>query len=212
AGHSVHAVTRTAMRSDELTQAEIQPIVANLLGDSQILVPQGVRTVLFAVGYDRSSSHSIHDVYVHVLAKAISSVPESIERFIYISSTGVYGNASGNEVDELSPCNPQRPGGKASLAAEQLLQSSRFASRAIILRLAGLYGPGRIPRAADLLAGRPIDAPAHGWLNLVHAEDAARIVLLAEDHASPPQTYVVSAGHPVQRGENNAELPPLLNA
>jgi nucleoside-diphosphate-sugar epimerase len=212
AGHSVHAVTRSALRSDELTQAGIQPIVANPLGDSQIHVPQGVRTVLFAVGYDRSSSRSIHDVYVHVLARAISSVPDSVERFIYISSTGVYGNASGDEVDELSPCNPQRPGGKASLAAEQLLQSSRFASRAIILRLAGLYGPGRIPRAADLLAGRPIDAPAHGWLNLIHVEDAARVVLLAEDHASPPKTYVVSDGHPVQRGEYYAELARLLNA
>src|SRR4029078_1529771 len=124
----------------------------------------------------------------------------------------VFGSAWGTEVDDRAPCNPQRPGGKASLAAEQLLQSSRFASRAIILRLARRYGPGRIPRAADLLAGRPIDAPAHGWLNLVHAEDAARIVLLAEDHASPPQTYVVSDGHPVQRCEYYAELRRLLSA
>jgi nucleoside-diphosphate-sugar epimerase len=80
------------------------------------------------------------------------------------------------------------------------------------LRLAGLYGPGRIPRSSDLVAGRPIDAPAHGWLNLIHVDDAARIVLLAEERASPPRTYVVSDGAPVPRAEYYAELARLLNA
>jgi nucleoside-diphosphate-sugar epimerase len=98
------------------------------------------------------------------------------------------------------------------LAGEQVLQSSRFSSKAIILRMAGIYGPGRIPRSADLVAGRPIDVPEHGWLNLIHVDDAARIVLLAEQRALPPQTYVVSDGHPVQRADYYRELARLLNA
>src|SRR5439155_2367302 len=105
-----------------------------------------------------------------------------------------------------------REGEKASLAAEQLLHNSPFAPKAIVLRLAGLYGPGRIPRAAEIKAGQPIAAPARGWLNLIHVEDAARIVLLAEERASPPRTYVVSDGVPVQRAEYYAELARLLNA
>src|SRR5437870_9959304 len=144
AGHTVFAVTRSTSRATELAAARIEPLVGDLIDESQIPVPQGVETVLFAVGYDRLTDRSIRDVYVGGIAHAIRSSPDSVDRFIYISSTGVYGHAAGDEVDELSPCEPTREGGKASLAAEQLLQASRFASKAIILRLAGLYGPGRI--------------------------------------------------------------------
>src|SRR5262249_48518216 len=59
---------------------------------------------------------------------------------------------------------------------------------------------------------RPIDAPARGWLNLIHVDDAARVVLLAEEHATPPKTFVVSDGVPVQRAEYYTELARLLNA
>jgi len=211
-GQVVFAVTRSQGHAAELMAAGVEPIVGNLLADAQIAVPQGVQTVLFAVGYDRSGGDSIEDVYVGGLSRAIRSLPNSIERFIYISSTGVYGEVGGNEVDEQSPYEPTRAGGKACLAAEKLLQGSRLASKAIILRMAGIYGPGRIPRSADLLAGRPIDAPQHGWLNLIHVDDAARIVLLAEQRAAPPQSYVVSDGHPVQRADYYRELACLLSA
>lgn len=212
AGHRVFAVTRSTDRVAELLASGIEPMVGNLLEAPQITVPQEVRTVLFAVGYDRSTQASIRDVYAIAMTRAIDLLPESIERLIYISSTGVYGNVAGDEVDEQSPCMPTRDGGKASLAAEHVLQSGRFAARSIILRLAGIYGPGRIPRSGDLLAGRPIDAPARGWLNLIHVDDAARIVLLVEERASPPQIYVVSDGHPVQRADYYRELARLVSA
>jgi nucleoside-diphosphate-sugar epimerase len=212
AGHRVFAVTRSKARASELAAAGIEPIVGDLLGDAQIRVPQGVRTVLFAVGYDRSSNVPIDNVYVGGLSRAIRSLSDSVERLIYISSTGVYGQVSGDEVDEHSPCQPMRAGGKACLAAEDLLRCSRFAAKAIVLRMAGIYGPSRIPRSADLLAGRPIDAPAHGWLNLIHVDDAARIVLLAEQRALRPRTYVVSDGHPVKRSEYYNELARLFDS
>jgi nucleoside-diphosphate-sugar epimerase len=136
----------------------------------------------------------------------------SVERFIYVSSTGVYGKVTGAEVDETSPCQPTREGGRACLAAEELLWASPFAERTIILRLAGLYGPERIPRSNGLLAGLPIDAPSTGWLNLIHVEDAARIVVLAVQKAQPPKLYVVSDGNPVIRGDYYGELARLLGA
>lgn len=49
----------------------------------------------------------------------------------------------------------------------------------MVLRLAGIYGPGRLPRIADVLAGRPIASPAAGHLNLIHVHDAARASLAA---------------------------------
>ena len=212
AGEAVFAVTRSAERALELEAAGIGPIVGDLMGESQIRLPQGVRTVLFAVGHGRDSRYSIRDLYVGGLTTALNWTPDSAERFLYVSSTGVYGQVTGQEVDEETVCQPTREGGKSCLEAERLLQGSRFGSRSIVLRLAGLYGPGRIPRAADLVAGQAIDAPAQGWLNLIHVDDAARIVVLAEERAKPPRTYVVSDGQPVLRAEYYAELARLLGA
>lgn len=212
AGEAVYAVTRTHERAAELAALGIRPIVGDVAGPSQLVLPSDVTTVLFAVGYERSSPHKIHDVYSGGIARAIDSLPMSIERFLYISSTGVYGQVAGSEVDENSPCQPAREGGQACLAAEDTLRASRLADRAIVLRLAGIYGPGRIPRSSDLLAGKPIDAPAAGWLNLIHVDDAAAIVLLAERDAPLPSLYVVSDGQPVIRGDYYRELSRLLGA
>ena len=212
AGDEVYVVTRSAQRAATFAAAGLKPIVADLATSTELPIPQGVRTVLFAVGYDRTSSQSIQEVYVGGLGRSIAALPRSIQRFIYISSTGVYGHVTGNEVDESSPCEPTREGGRACLAAEGLLHSSRLADMSIILRLAGIYGPGRIPRSQDLLAGKPIDAPASGWLNLIHVEDAAQIVLLAEQQVQPPKLYVVSDGQPVIRGDYYRELARLLGA
>ncbi len=212
AGETVFAVTRSVERAGQLAAAGIEPIVGNLLEDRQIPLPQQVQTVLFSVGMDRTSAQPIHEVYAGGLRNALAWMPANVQRFLYISSTGVYGQVTGSEVDELSPCHPSRAGGQACLAAEQLLESSPLGPRAIVLRLAGIYGPGRIPRSADLLAGRPIDAPAQGWLNLIHADDAARIVLVAEESAATPRTYVVSDGAPVLRADYYSELARLLGA
>jgi nucleoside-diphosphate-sugar epimerase len=49
-------------------------------------------------------------------------------------------------------------------------------------------------------------------LNLIHVEDAAQVVLAAEERAAPPRKYVVSDGHPVERSEYYTELARLLGA
>jgi nucleoside-diphosphate-sugar epimerase len=132
---------------------------------------------------------------------------------IYISTTGVYGDSAGDWADEDSPCEPTRPGGKASLVAEEALRRHRLGARGIVLRLAGIYGPGRIPNQAPLLAGEPLAVPTAGFLNLIHVADAAATVLAAATvEAELPRTYLISDGHPVRRGEYYAELARLLRA
>jgi nucleoside-diphosphate-sugar epimerase len=212
AGEEVLAVTRSPGRAAELSAGGLRPIVADVASGAALNLPPEISTVLWAVGYDRSAGRSIQEVYVSGLSSGLGRLPPTVQRFIYISSTGVYGDATGSEVDEQTPCRPTREGGKACLAAEELLRASPLAGRTIILRLAGIYGPGRIPRSGDLLAGKPIDAPSAGWLNLIHVDDAARIVLLAEQRAALPGLYVVSDGQPVVRGEYYRELARLLGA
>ncbi|HEY6564245.1 MAG TPA: NAD-dependent epimerase/dehydratase family protein, partial [Pirellulaceae bacterium] len=146
------------------------------------------------------------------------ALPRTVTRVIYISTTGVYGPAGGEWVDETTPPNPQRDGGKASLAAEEILAAHPLGRRSIILRLAGIYGPDRIPYIDKLLAGESLAVPSAGWLNLIHVDDAAAIVVAIDQWASQnpitdgPVMFCVSDGHPVIRGDYYREVARLIGA
>jgi len=214
AGAPVHAVTRSAARADEFRAAGLLPVVADVTHPETLealasLPP--LDTVLYAVGFDRKAGPSMREVYVAGLQRVLERLPET-RRLIYISSTGVYGDQDGDWVDEDSPCRPDRENGKICLEAEALLRGSdRYRSRTTILRLAGIYGPGRIPNREALLAGRPLNVPLGGYLNLIHVDDGVRVVQEAE-RAEAGKLYVVSDGAPVPREEYYRELARLLNA
>ncbi len=212
---SVHTVTRSEAHSKEIQSLGIYPIVADVTNPSTLSNLPTIDTVLFAVGYDRTSDKTIDEVYVGGARNVLDALPKDTGRFIYISTTGVYGDAGGDWIDETTPPNPSRPGGKASLAAEELIRASSFADRAVILRLAGIYGPGRLPYLKQLQEGEAIAAPKAGYLNLIHVYDAARIVQLLSDpmrEISGPVTYCVSDGHPVVRSEYYREVARRLGA
>lgn len=210
-GARVVAVTRSRERAAAFANEGLTPVVADILQPDSLAKLPMAETVLFAVGHGRQADVSIERLYVAGLAYVLAALPRPPARFIYISSTGVYGQVDGDEVTEDSPCQPTREGGRACLAAEALLEQSALADRAIILRLAGIYGPGRIPRSADIRNGAPIAAPAEGYVNLIHVDDAAQIVL-AMEALSPPRKYLVSDGHSVRRAAYYGELARLLSA
>jgi len=194
------------------------PVVANILDKRSLSELPQVDTVLFAVGYDRSADAPIEEVYPTGLANVLDALPAATGRVIYISTTGVYGPADGEWVDEETPTAPQRDGGKASLAAEQILAAHPLGKNSVILRLAGIYGPNRVPYIDKLRAGEPLAVPSAGWLNLIHADDAATIVLASEKWAAAnpnsgaPEIFCVSDGQPVIRGEYYREVARLIGA
>jgi nucleoside-diphosphate-sugar epimerase len=175
-------------------------------------------TLLYAVGFDRNAGADIQSVYAGGLQNTLSGMPAEITRVIYISTTGVYGSAGGEWVDETTPPDPQREGGKASLAAERVLASHPLGRRSAILRLAGLYGPGRVPYLDKLRGGEPLPVPCEGWLNLIHVDDAARIVVAVDQWLAPrsrsdgPHVFCVSDGAPVVRNDYYAEVARLAKA
>ena len=210
AGETVYVVTRSSEHARRFRQQGFEPIVADVVRPATLVDLPSADTVLYAVGFDRAAGLSIHEVYVNGLAAVLDALPASTGRFIYISSTGVYGTAGGEWVDEQSPCQPNRDAGRACLAAEERLAAHPLGKRSAILRLAGLYGPGRIPRQRELLAGAPLPVPSDGYLNLIHVDDAVRVVLAVAGRAPTGQTYLVADGQPVGRREYYAELARLL--
>jgi len=239
-GHMVMAVTRSDSRAIELGAGGIFTVGAdvtrpatldclNLLPKcssmeriegpkriAPIIEANPIETALYSVGFDHTIGQSIHDVYALGLQNVLSALPSTVPRVIYISTTGVYGNSRDGEwVDELTPPDPQREGGRASLAAEQVLASHPIAKNSLILRLAGIYGPGRIPFLEKLRAGEPIPAASEGYLNLIHVDDAATVVTAAAQlppFDDGPRIYCVSDGHPAQRGDYYREVARRLGA
>jgi nucleoside-diphosphate-sugar epimerase len=212
AGDDVLIVTRSRERADAFERDGYGAIVADVTQRQTLDGLPAAGTVLFAVGFDRSAGGSIEEVYAGGMKNVLAALTSDVGRFIYISTTGVYGNAGGEWVDEDTPPDPRRDGGRASLAAEHALAESPFAARGIALRLAGIYGPGRIPFLDKLRAGEPIPAVSTGFINLIHVEDAATVAVAASDHALKRPVYCVSDGHPVERGEYYREVARLIGA
>jgi nucleoside-diphosphate-sugar epimerase len=216
AGYELVVVTRYGERAAAFQNTGFRAIVADVTQPNMLKKLPAAETVLFAVGFDRLAGGTIEEVYAGGVKNVLSALPSDVRRFIYISTTGVYGSAGGGWVDEDTPPDPQRDGGRASLAAEQVLAGSPFASRGIVLRLSGIYGPGRIPFLDTLRAGEPIPAASTGHLNLIHVNDAAAVVAaadVAEDQLNcKRRIYCVSDGHPVERGEYYREVARLIGA
>jgi nucleoside-diphosphate-sugar epimerase len=211
AGQSVAAVTRSQMRAEELKRHGIQSVVADITRPATLDKLPEAQAVLFAVGYDITSGLSRREYFIHGLQAVIEALSPNVQRFILISSTSVYGQTDGQLVDEHSPCMPISENGSVCLETENVLTNSRFGPCAVILRLAGIYGPGRLHRRAkDLLAGIPITVPKDNFLNLIHVDDASAILAAAAIHAKPPCTFIVADGHAVKYLDYIAYLAKLL--
>jgi nucleoside-diphosphate-sugar epimerase len=119
-------------------------------------------------------------------------------RLVYISTTGVYGDCGGAWVDEDWPVRPQADRARRRLDAEQTLSQWRGAAGAalITLRVAGIYGPGRLPLErirAGLPLVRPEEAP---WSNRIHADDLVTACIAAMTRGADGAVYNACDGNP----------------
>lgn len=205
-GDLVVAVTRSPTRAEALAAAGIEPLILDVTAETpgweRLFSERGasVATIFWAVGFDRSGGASYHDVHVAGLKKLLDAAAASggRPRVIFSSSTGVWGDERGGVVSEATPADPSREAGRVLVTAEHLLAHHALGP-GTALRFAGIYGPERLPRLADLRAGRPIAADPDSWLNLVHVDDAAAVVIAVADAPAPRPLYVVSDGTPVLR-------------
>lgn len=212
-GHTVHAVTRSAERAASFQQQGLRPLVVDICEIPADLHWPEVDVVLFAVGFDRTAGRSQREVYVDGLRAVLERV--STRRVVYISSSSVYGQQQGEWVDETSPTEPTQPGGQLCLEAEHLVATlgEKRQHAWSILRLSGIYGPGRLlSRVASLQQGEPLAGLPDAWLNLIHVDDAARAVTHLCERDEPARLYVVSDNLPVRRRDYYEELARLTGA
>ena len=133
------------------------------------------------------------DVRLERLLEELSPAPS---RFVYISTTGVYGDRAGAEVDELAPPNPQTGRARLRIAAEQVLQSWRTRHHVdiVILRVPGIYGPGRLG-IERLREGMPVIAETDANPgNRIHVDDLVACCIAALSNDAPAGIYNVGDG------------------
>lgn len=130
------------------------------------------------------------EIYVDALRNVLEAIEKNPPRlFVSTGSTSVYGRSDGGWVNEATPPEPATPNARILLEAEHLL-AERAAGRfpAAVVRISGIYGPGRAHLLEQLRAGAGVlPGRADAWMNRIHRDDAASALdhLLLRPPAAP---------------------------
>jgi nucleoside-diphosphate-sugar epimerase len=137
------------------------------------------------------------------LDKFLRYLPGKPASFVYISTTGVYGNTNGELVDESAPVNPQTDRAQRRMSAEHMTRiwCVEHNVRRIVLRVPGIYGPGRIA-VARLERGDPfVQIDEAGVTNRIHVDDLVSICIEAATNADARGVYNATDGNSISSTE-----------
>jgi nucleoside-diphosphate-sugar epimerase len=123
-----------------------------------------------------------------------------------VSTTGVHAQADGSAVGEESAAEPLEERSRMIRSAEERLLdlARRGEAPALVLRLGGLYGPGRSPiewLRRPAMRERILGGGREAWMNWVRVEDAALALALAVESGQPGEVYLITDDEPVRRGD-----------
>jgi nucleoside-diphosphate-sugar epimerase len=119
--------------------------------------------------------------------------------FIYMSTTGVYGNAGGRFVDESMAVQPLTDRARRRVSAEEMTRvwcNERHVRR-VVLRVPGIYGPGRLPLERLQRAEPVLHAEDAGISNRIHVDDLVTACEAAIDNGEARGVYNVTDGNSI---------------
>ncbi|MCQ1957072.1 SDR family oxidoreductase [Arthrobacter sp. zg-Y826] len=189
-------------RSPEKLPKQIAGQAVDLTGDLP-RIPADTDVVVIAVAADQRTEEAYRAAYVTGTANVLNALErDGVEphRILFVSSTAVYGDADGGEVDEGTPARPASATGAVILEAEQLLHNRR--PDAVVLRLSGIYGPGRTRLIDSVSAGTAVVPAGTQLTNRIHRDDAAAAIVHLATRVSPPAPLYVGVDmEPVELAE-----------
>ncbi len=200
--HRARLVGITRNRDDvrRMRAHGIVPLVADLDRPRSL---ERIRTAPWAVlHFAPPPSDGRDDPRTERLLAALARARIIPQRFVYISTSGVYGDCAGARVVETRPLRAQTPRARRRVAAEGHLRSwaARHGVGLAILRVPGIYAPTRLP-LDRLRQGTPaLNADDDVFTNHVHADDLARAVVAALYLARPNRAYNVSDDSEMKMG------------
>lgn len=199
--YRVYALSHTPQRFAALRALGVTPLRGDLDDPQSLGAIAGLAqdVVHFAPPPDRGARDTRTLHLIAALARA-QSLPQHL---VYISTSGVYGDCEGELVPETRPSRPQTPRARRRAHAERALRDfgARTRVRVSILRVPGIYAAERLP-LARLVNGTPaLTREDDTYVNHVHAEDLARIVIAALYRGFPNRSYNASDDAPQKMGD-----------
>ncbi len=175
-------------------QADVTKL--NTLNDLKKLNPH---IIIYCVAATAQTDENYHAHYVQGLKNVLATQTENpnLHHVFFVSSTRVYGQQTQDMLDENIPAIPTDFGGERLLEAENVL--SQLGCKTTVLRLSGIYGPGRLylVNTAKDINRWPV---SNSWSNRIHRDDAAAFIAFLVQKTSHKQAiescYIVTDDMP----------------
>lgn len=198
--------------SSDFLQADALTLTAEQL--------QAFTHIAIIVTPDEYSTSGYHNSYLAIsqhLATLASQLTK-LERVVFISSTGVYGQDNGEWIDEHTvPVTPVRAASKVILQAEKALQQG-FGDKAVVIRPSGIYGRERLMRLRKAREPNKDPVPAKHWSNRIMDRDLVNIIAKVLTIETPKPVYLATDYRPVTTfelgvwlSEQVGETPPTID-
>lgn len=225
-GHQVSGLRRSA--SDVLRAAGITPLSGDITRPETLRdLPNDFDWVVNCAATGGGTVEDYRQLYLEGTQNLITwlsnenGAPRTIPRFVYTSSTGVYGQNDGSLVDETSATEPASETAQILVATEKLLlQLARERNiPAMILRAAGIYGPERGYLLKQFLRGEVrIEGTGARMLNMIHRDDLIAAIIAALERGRGGEVYNVVDDEPVSQSvffrwlanSLNRPMPPIV--
>ena len=201
-GHEVFGVRRTNATGAELKSAGIRPVAADITRPDELArLPAPFDWVVNCVSSNQGGVEEYRQVYLNGTRNLIEWLtPAPPRKYVYTSSTSVYGQTDGALVKETSPTEPASETGKVLVAAEKLLLGATAERKfpAVILRVAGIYGPGRGHLFLQYLRNEAkIAGQGERLINMIQRDDLVGIIIAALKNGRPGEIYNAVDDEPV---------------
>jgi len=222
-GHEVSGLRRSASAENELKAAGIKPLIADITRPE--MLAKLTREFDWVVNCVSSTSGDVEDyrqVYLQGSRNLIEWLaPNPPKKFVYTSSTSVYGQTDGSQVKETSPTEPAAETAKALVETEKLLLAACAESGAgvsparvethgrdarattfpaVILRVAGIYGPDRVHWFKQFLKNEArIEGDGARFLNMIHRDDLIGCIIAALKNGRAGEIYNAVDDEPVSQ-------------
>jgi nucleoside-diphosphate-sugar epimerase len=182
----------------------IVPLAADLSRPETLeALPREVACVVYAAGPAARDEEAYRRAYLEGLRNLLGLFERRgtrLQRVLFTSSTAVYGQDDGSWVDEDSPAAPTRFSGRVLLEAERALRAGPHP--ASVLRLGGIYGPGRTRLVERVRAGSvALRRGPPRYTNRIHRDDAAGALRHLLALASPLPLYLGVDAEPADEGD-----------
>ncbi|HTP46960.1 MAG TPA: NAD-dependent epimerase/dehydratase family protein [Casimicrobiaceae bacterium] len=197
----LYGLTRRQADVPKLRQHGVVPILGDLDRRGSL---ERLRAAPFAVlHFAPPPGEGRDDLRTARLIAALAKARIIPQRFVYISTSGVYGDCAGDRVSEARPRRGRTPRARRRIAAEDRLRrwARHYGVNLAILRAPGIYAETRLP-LERLKQGTPVlRAEEDVFTNHIHADDLARATVVAAFRGRPNRAYNVSDDAELRMGE-----------